>query len=154
MHVEPGSAADRALQVLQDDRIYYSNQPIAIAIASTLEAAFDAADRVVVRYAEETPSVTLDNTAAAYTSKKMGGAGDPSASKRGDPEQAMRSAGVSIQETYTTPFQTHSPLEPHATIAVWDGPDRLTLYDTSQGIFGDASASPRGSGFQSKTCGS
>ena len=42
-----------------------------------------------------------------------------------------------MEETYLTPFQTHSPMEPHATIAVWDGPQKLTLYDTSQGIFGD-----------------
>ena len=28
-------------------------------------------------------------------------------------------------------------MEPHATIAVWEGTDKLTLYDTSQGIFGD-----------------
>lgn len=28
-------------------------------------------------------------------------------------------------------------MEPHSTIAVWEGPDKLTLYDASQGIFGD-----------------
>ena len=58
--VDPGSPADRALQPLQDDRILYGNQPIAIAVAETLEAAFDAADRVAVRYAPENPTVTLD----------------------------------------------------------------------------------------------
>src|SRR5438067_3027583 len=42
MQVDPSSPADRALQVLQDDRIYYGNQPIAIAVASTLEAALEA----------------------------------------------------------------------------------------------------------------
>src|SRR5438045_1732475 len=40
--VDPGSPADRALQLLQDDRIFYDNQPIAIAVATTLEAAFEA----------------------------------------------------------------------------------------------------------------
>jgi hypothetical protein len=44
---------------------------------------------------------------------------------------------VRLEEIYSTPFHTHSPMEPHATIAVWDGADKLTLYDTSQGIFGD-----------------
>ena len=48
--VDPSSPADRALQVLQDDRIFYGNQPIAIAVAETLEAAFEAADRVAVHY--------------------------------------------------------------------------------------------------------
>ena len=74
--VDPGSPADRSLQLLQNDRIYYGNQPIAIAVAKTLEAAFEAADRVVVRYAAETPSVTFDSSMpTAYVPKKMGGAG-------------------------------------------------------------------------------
>ena len=50
MQIDPSSPADRALQLLQDDRIYYSNQPIAVTVAETLEAAFEAAERVAVRY--------------------------------------------------------------------------------------------------------
>src|SRR5262249_52174772 len=38
-------------------------------------------------------------------------------------------------ETYTTPTYHNNPLEPLATIAVWDG-DRLTVYDSNQGPFG------------------
>jgi xanthine dehydrogenase YagR molybdenum-binding subunit len=88
--------------------------------------------------APEKPSVTLDaGLARAYVPKRMGGAGDPAESRRGDPEHAFAVADVRIKESYSTPFQTHSPMEPHATIAVWDGPQKLTLYDTSQGIFGD-----------------
>jgi hypothetical protein len=84
------------------------NQPIAIAVAETLEAAFDAADRVAVRYAPEKPSVTLGaGLASAYVPKRMGGAGDPEESRRGDPEPAFAVAAVRIKETYSTPFQTH-----------------------------------------------
>src|SRR5438067_9747487 len=69
--VDPGSPADRALQLLQDDRIFYGNQPIAIAVAETLETAFEAADRVVVGYEKQKPSVTLEEgPAAAYVPKK------------------------------------------------------------------------------------
>ncbi|MGH2901844.1 MAG: xanthine dehydrogenase family protein molybdopterin-binding subunit, partial [Solirubrobacteraceae bacterium] len=39
-----------------------------------------------------------------------------------------------MRQTYTTPFQIHNPMEPHATTAVWQG-DRLTVYDSTQGIF-------------------
>ena len=35
--------------------------------------------------------------------------------------------------TYTTPVEHHNPMEPHATIALWDG-DRLTVYSATQGI--------------------
>ena len=34
-------------------------------------------------------------------------------------------------------------MEPHATIAVWDGDERLTLYDATQGVFGRAPARSR-----------
>ncbi len=136
--VTPGEPADRALQLLQDDRVLYSNQPIAVAVAETFEAAFEAARLVRVRYAAEKPSVAMDEGLPnAYTPKKVGGAGDSGESSRGDVAGALKDAATHIEETYSTPFQTHSPMEPHATVAVWDGPDKLTLYDTSQGIFGD-----------------
>ena len=136
--VDPKSPADRALQVLQDDRIFYGNQPVAIAVAETLEAAFEAADRVAVHYQVQKPSVTLAAAGSnAYMPQKMGGAGDPAQSRRGQAEEALAAADVRVKKTYSTPFQTHSPLEPHATIAVWEDARKLTLYDTSQGIFGD-----------------
>ena len=138
LEVAEGSPADRALQVLQDDRIYYANQPIAIVVAETLEAANEAAGLVKVAYAEQTPSVRLEqNIASAYVPKKAGGGGEPAESRRGDVEQGLSSANVRMEEIYSTPFHTHSPMETHSTIAVWEGPDKLKLYDTSQGIFGD-----------------
>lgn len=136
MTVNSSQPADRALQLLQDDRVFYGNQPIAIAVAETFEAASEAAGRVRVRYDSQTPSVSLDNP-ESYVPKKAGGAGDPGQSRRGDPETAMATADFRMEEIYSTPFHTHSPMETHSTIAVWDSPKKLTLYDTSQGIFGD-----------------
>jgi xanthine dehydrogenase YagR molybdenum-binding subunit len=134
--VDPSQPADRALQLLQDERVFYGNQPVAVAVAETFEAASEAAERVRVRYDAQAPSVSLD-APDSYVPKKAGGAGDPGQSRRGDPESAMNTADFRMQEIYSTPFHTHSPMEPHSTIAVWDGPKKLTLYDTSQGIFGD-----------------
>ena len=137
MKVDPSSPADRALQLLQDDRIFYANQPIAVAVAETLEAAMEAAERVVVRYEARKPSISFAaGQQTSYVPKKMGGAGDPATSHRGDPAAAFSSADTKLEEIYTTPFHTHSPMEPHSTIAAWEGDDKLT-YDTSQGIFGD-----------------
>jgi xanthine dehydrogenase YagR molybdenum-binding subunit len=136
--VDAGSPADRALQLLQDDRVLYSNQPVAVAIARSFEAARDAALRLKIRYSAETPHVRIDQgLAQAYVPKKAGGAGDPGESTRGDFAAGFHGAAEKMQEIYTTPFHTHSPMEPHATIAVWESPEKLTLYDTSQGIFGD-----------------
>ena len=136
--VDAGSPADRALQVLQDNRVRYGNQPIGVVVANTFEAARDAAGLVKVQYTPEQARVRLeDGLADAYVPKKMGGGGDSAQSRRGEPEAAYRNAAIRQEETYRTPFQTHSPMEPHATIAAWNSPTELTLYDTSQGIFGD-----------------
>jgi xanthine dehydrogenase YagR molybdenum-binding subunit len=136
--VDPSSPVDRALQVLQDDRVFYGNQPIAVAVAETFEAACEAADRIMVRYEEKQPSISFESgLSGSYVPKKAGGAGEPGQSSRGDPKQALETAAIRMEEIYTTPFHTHSPMEPHATIAVWENAGKLTLYDTSQGIFGD-----------------
>lgn len=138
MEIANGAPTDRKLQLLQDDRVYYANQPIAVAIAESLEAAYEAAGLVKVRYAREPHSVSMDHgLPTSYVPKKMGGAGDPAQSARGDVAAGLSEANSKIEQTYTTPFHTHNPMEPHATIAVWEGNDKLTLYDATQGIFGD-----------------
>jgi xanthine dehydrogenase YagR molybdenum-binding subunit len=135
--VDPASPADRAIQLLQDERVLYGNQPVALAVADTFEAANEAAERVVVRYVPRKPSVSLDAGLNPYVPKKAGGSGDPGEKHRGDAAAALRDSPAHLEEIYRTPFHTHSPMEPHATIAVWEGTQKLTLYDTSQGIFGD-----------------
>jgi xanthine dehydrogenase YagR molybdenum-binding subunit len=66
----------------------------------------------------------------AYTPAKAGGGGDPSDSHRGDMPAHVPG------NLYQTPMETHNPMEPHATIAVWEG-GKLTLYDATQGVFSD-----------------
>jgi xanthine dehydrogenase YagR molybdenum-binding subunit len=128
----------RVVQLLQDDLVRYANQPIGVVIAESLEIASEAARLVQIRYSEAKPEVTLQpRLASSYLPQKAGGGGDPSQSTRGNVNDGLAYAAVKIDQVYGTPFQTHNPMEPHATIAVWDGPDKLTLYDATQGIFGD-----------------
>jgi xanthine dehydrogenase YagR molybdenum-binding subunit len=54
-------------------------------------------------------------------------------SKRGDAAAAFASAPVQIDQTYSTPVETHNPMEMHATVAVWDG-KKYTLYESTQGV--------------------
>src|SRR5437867_3441250 len=60
----------------------------------------------------------------------------PVASSVGDAEKAIAAAAVSIERTYTTSDRHHNQMEPHATTAVWDADGTLTLYETTQHIFG------------------
>jgi xanthine dehydrogenase YagR molybdenum-binding subunit len=119
----------------EDDVIRYYGQYVALAVAETFETAKAAADAVRVEYSKEKPNVatdlkedsdpdTVDTTFAPM--KRL-------QSERGDPEEVFQKAPVKLDETYTTPAETHNPLETHATTAVWDGKD-LTVYDSSQGV--------------------
>ena len=130
-----GGGMDRQLQLLQEDDIFYADQPIAVVIASTLESAQEAAELVSARYAPSSPSLALSTTAPGiYTPKKAGPVASAE-SKRGDLDAGLKNAAVQIDQTYSTPVQHHNPMEPHALTVVWQSEDHVTLYDTSQGIF-------------------
>ena len=59
----------------------------------------------------------------------------PSETGQGDPDAALAAAAVSVDVTYTTPAFHNNPMEPHATVAVWED-GGLTLYDSTQGAVG------------------
>ncbi|MCW3052813.1 MAG: aldehyde oxidase and xanthine dehydrogenase, molybdopterin binding, partial [Chthonomonadales bacterium] len=71
----------------------------------------------------------------AYKPKAAGGKGDMPDSLQGDLEMGWEMATSKVENTYITPVETHNAMEPHATVAVWEG-DHLTLFDATQGIFG------------------
>ncbi|TMA09438.1 MAG: xanthine dehydrogenase family protein molybdopterin-binding subunit, partial [Deltaproteobacteria bacterium] len=134
---KPADTGDRVVQVLQDDQILYSNQPVAVAIADTFERALHSAAQVRVS-AQPLPFTVrmADELHAAFPHDIRTSAGSqPADQLRGDVETALRRAEHKVEAEYETPPETHNPLEPHATLAVWSG-DRLTLYDATQGIFG------------------
>ncbi len=122
---------DRLLQVLQDDEVHYSDQPIALVVATSLESAQEGAHAVEAEYAAADVHAELsDASPDVYTPKHAGPAGEAD-SLRGDVDTALAAAAVKIEQTYTTPVQNHNPMEPHALTVVWQGDDHVTLYDTS-----------------------
>jgi xanthine dehydrogenase YagR molybdenum-binding subunit len=126
---------DRVVQALQDDIVQYSDQPIAVVVADTLERAQHAASLVTARYdaAEPVGDIARD-LPNAYAPKDLGNRG-AAATVRGDVDAGLARAAARVDATYTTPVENHHAMEPHATIAVWQGDDHLTLYDSTQGIF-------------------
>lgn len=127
-----GETGFHILSLLQDNNIYYDRQPIGVVVADTLEHATAGAALVNVRYNAQKPVTTLDNgLKSAYSADN--GRQD---SLRGDINAGLSHAAAKVDQTYTTPIENHNPMEPHATLAVWDG-DHLTVYDATQGVFGD-----------------
>ena len=124
----------RVLSLLQDDQVHYSNEPLAVVVAETFEQANGAAALVRVTVAP-TPA-RLDFAAErgnAYAPDKVNDA--PPDTSRGDVEAGLKDAVHRVEASYSTPFQHHNPMEPHATLASWDG-ERLSLEDSSQYVAG------------------
>ncbi|CAN7202010.1 xanthine dehydrogenase family protein molybdopterin-binding subunit [Caballeronia sp. LjRoot29] len=128
--------AVRRLSLLQTDEVRYSNEPVAVVVADTLERATDGARtlQASIRYEAATPNADYQRAkATAYQPEKM--MGRPINTQRGDVAAGLRQGPTRLDVVYTTPNEHHNPMEPHATLARWDGPN-LTLYDATQGVSG------------------
>jgi xanthine dehydrogenase YagR molybdenum-binding subunit len=119
------------LDLLQNDRLRYPGQPIAVVIAETLEAATEGASLLAPRYEVEAARVGLD-AGETFTLQAVG-PGFPAEAHRGDVEAELSAAKTTITQTYETPAQYHNPMEPHAIVATWEG-DTLSIDTPSQGM--------------------
>jgi xanthine dehydrogenase YagR molybdenum-binding subunit len=127
------------LHVLQDDRVSHQGQPIALVIAETVEQANHAATLVRVRYVPEAAATDIIGVELVLPGQGQTDqpARRPAETRRGDPQSALASAEVKVDQTYVIPRENHNPIELHATIAAWDG-ERLTLWDKTQWVHNTA----------------
>lgn len=125
----------KQLRVFNDASIYYNGQPIAVVIADSLERAQYAASLVSVTYKQEKHLTNLEeNLSRAVVPKRAkadpkGFTADFIRGKAG----AYLDAEVQVTEEYIQPSEIHHPMELHSIIASWEGEDRLTLVDKTQG---------------------
>jgi xanthine dehydrogenase YagR molybdenum-binding subunit len=126
-----GGRNSEARPPFEDEVISYWGQYVAVVVADTFAQAQAGAAAVKVTYVADKFNVSpkLDDAIPA-----IGEPGGPRvASHRGDFEAAFASAPVKVDAVYSTPVETHNPMEMHATTAVWDG-KKVTLYESSQGV--------------------
>ena len=114
------------MEVLQNDSVRYANQPIAVVIAETLEAATEGAALLAPKYETLAPRIGLD-AGESFVPPAVG-VGNPAVVEHGDVEAGLDAAARVIDAAYETPPQYHNPMEPHAITATWDG-DRLSIAD-------------------------
>jgi xanthine dehydrogenase YagR molybdenum-binding subunit len=119
------------VDLLQNDRVRYANQPIAVVIAETLEAATEGAALLAPRYEIEPTRIGLD-VAESFVPPVVG-PGDPAEAHRGDVEGGLAAATKTIAATYESAARYHNPMEPHAIVAAWNG-DKLSIDTPSQGL--------------------
>jgi xanthine dehydrogenase YagR molybdenum-binding subunit len=115
---------------LSSNAVRFYGQAIALVVAETFEQARAAAYLVKAQYAKQDGAFEMDPNVATAVKPKPNN-GTPPDSMIGDFAGAFGAAPVTIDVTYTTPAQTHAMMEPHATIASWDG-DSLTLHTANQ----------------------
>jgi len=117
-------------KLLGGPEIEHYHQAIAVVIAETFEQARAAAQLVKVDYVEA-PGVFDLESAKNSAKKPEGSEGEEADSAAGDFAAAFQQAEVTLDETYTTPDQSHSMMEPHASLAAWDG-DEVTVWTSNQ----------------------
>ena len=118
---------------LYDDKIRWSGQPVALVVAEDLETARYAASFVQIEYQRDEHVTDVDEERAqAYVPPEERGDMGP-ADDAGDAAEAFAQAEVKIEAEYRTPIEHHNPMETFATTAVWEGDDRITVFDKTQG---------------------
>jgi xanthine dehydrogenase YagR molybdenum-binding subunit len=132
----PTAAALSDLPVMQDDRLHWNGQPIAVVLAETQEQADHAKSLIVATYAAG-PSTTSWAAAKAEGPKPGLFMGEPLLNEIGDAEATLGTAPHKVDHVYRTPRHNHNPIEPHAATIVWKG-DELTIHDTTQMVTAEA----------------
>ncbi|CAO3427331.1 aldehyde oxidoreductase molybdenum-binding subunit PaoC [Azospirillum endophyticum] len=124
-----GKGEKNTATLLGGPEIEHYHQAVALVVAESFEQARAAAALVRVTYDRTDGAFDLAKAKEGATKPKDG----KSDSDVGDFAGAFAAAPVRLDETYTTPDQTHAMMEPHATVAAWDG-DRLTVWLSNQMI--------------------
>ncbi|TMH02220.1 MAG: xanthine dehydrogenase family protein molybdopterin-binding subunit [Betaproteobacteria bacterium] len=119
-------------KLLGGPEIEHYHQAIALVVAETFEQARAAAQLVRVDYVKAAGSFDLAAAKNSATKPPRITAGAPDTAV-GDFAGAFAAAAVQLDATYTTPDQAHAMMEPHASIAAWNG-DKLTLWTSNQMI--------------------
>jgi len=115
--------------LLGGPEIQHYHQAIAIVVAETFEQARAAAALIEVDYQRDRGEYDLAEVKPSVTAPQE----DQPDSVTGDFATAFASSPVKLDATYTTPDQSHMAMEPHASMAVWEG-DKLTVWTSNQMI--------------------
>lgn len=117
----------RGFKVLYDNKVRFFGQPIALIVADSFENANAAIRFVKAEYEVEKFETNFDKARLDPTNLKA-----PINYKRGT-EKKFKEQAFFVEGEYNIPIEVHNAMELFATIAYWEGEDKLTLYDKTQG---------------------
>lgn len=122
------------LRPLENDRILFDGQPVALVVAESFEAARDAAALVRVAYAADEPHTDLarernDSYEPPVPRKEQFRPPPP----RGDAKAAFAAAPRKVSADYVMEGEHHNPMELFAATVMWKEDGALTIHDKTQG---------------------
>src|SRR6202789_3617795 len=115
----------------EDETVSYWGQYVAAVVAENFEQAQAAAAAVRVEY--EPAKFSVDSSLSDSLPAEGQPGGPRVMSQRGDTDTGFSSAAVKVDEVYSTPVETHNPMEMHATVGVGGG-RRYTRSESTQGV--------------------
>jgi xanthine dehydrogenase YagR molybdenum-binding subunit len=132
MDAPPGTV----FKPLKDNEIKYNGQPIALVVADTFEMARYAATKIKIVYDEENFETDLKTNLDKARDPKKGLASllkPPPPKPTGDFEKEYEKSFVKIDNHFIHGTEHHNPMEMYASTVIYEGKDKLTIYDKTQG---------------------
>jgi len=126
-----GKGQHNTAKLLGGPEIQHYHQAVALVVAETFEQARAAAELIKMEYRVESGNFDLHAAKGTTVKLKENDITGPAETRVGDFAAAFAQAPVTLDETYTTPDQSHAMMEPHATTASWEG-DKLTVWTSNQ----------------------
>ena len=123
---------DQELLVLQSAAVGFRGQFIGAVVAESSETARHAAGLVEVEYAPRPHDSAF--SIGEHDDASPDRAPDLARQvSEAEIEAALAAAPTTVDQTYTTPPEYNVPMEPHTSVAIWDG-RILTMYESTQGV--------------------
>lgn len=132
MDAPPGTV----FKPMKDNEIKYNGQPIALVVAETFEMARYAATKINIVYEEESFETDLKSNLDQSRDPKKGLASmlkPPPPKPTGDFEKEYENSFVKIDSQFSHGTEHHNPMEMYASTVIYEGKDKLKIYDKTQG---------------------
>lgn len=120
----PGTAS---FWPMTNSSIKYAGQPVAYVVAENAAAARRGAAQVSVTYEETTADIEMDPQSSFLVEA------EGMEIRKGDIAVGIVQAAAVVDETFTTPFQHHNPMEMFAATAEWNG-EKLSVWTPTQSV--------------------
>jgi CO/xanthine dehydrogenase Mo-binding subunit len=122
---------------LNDEKVHFIGDPIALVCARDEYAAYEAMDKIVVEYGELPAHLDIDSAQSedATPIHKGENIALTTRIRKGDAEKGLTEADIDIEETYWSPYQDHTYIEPEAAYAIPEGAKKVTVIANGQSPF-------------------